>query len=100
MRAGQSPARFRGAYGTIQGYEAAQKIRKGQARWVGVGQTVRQHHVIAGLFQIAKIESARTESLTPTDLPGVGTFFVESGRTILPNGFAIDWVSARFPHDR
>jgi hypothetical protein len=33
------------------------------------------------------IESARTESLAPPALPGVGTFFVESGRTIVPKGF-------------
>ncbi len=38
---------------TIQGYEAVHAIRKGQARWVGVGQIVRQLHFIAGLFQIA-----------------------------------------------
>jgi hypothetical protein len=38
---------------TIQGYEAVHAIRKGQARWVGVGQIVRQLHFIAGLFPIA-----------------------------------------------
>jgi hypothetical protein len=45
-------------------------------------------------------ESIRTESLTPLGLPGVGTFFVENGRTVLPKGFGIDWISARFPHGR
>ena len=44
---------FWGAYRTIQGYEAVHAIRKGQVRWVGVGQIVRQLHFIAGLFQIA-----------------------------------------------
>jgi transposase, IS6 family len=44
---------FWGAYHTIQGYEAVHAIRKGQARWVGVGQIVRQLRFIAELFQIA-----------------------------------------------
>jgi hypothetical protein len=35
------------------GYEAVHAIRKGQARWVGVGQIVRQLRFIAELFQIA-----------------------------------------------
>jgi transposase-like protein len=53
VRASQGFRSFRGAYRTIQGYEAVHAIRKGQARWVGVGQIVRQLHFIAGLFQIA-----------------------------------------------
>jgi IS6 family transposase len=44
---------FWGAYRTIQGYEAVHAIRKGQAKWAGVGQIVRQLHFIASLFQIA-----------------------------------------------
>jgi transposase-like protein len=53
VRASQGFRSFWGAYRTIQGYEAVHAIRKGQARWVGVGQIVRQLHFIAGLFQIA-----------------------------------------------
>ena len=53
VRASQGFRSFCGAYRTIQGYEAVHAIRKGQARWVGVGQIVRQLHFIAGLFQIA-----------------------------------------------
>jgi hypothetical protein len=49
---------------------------------------------------LSSIESTHIESLTPPALPGVGTFFIENGRTILPKGFGIDWVSARFPHGR
>jgi transposase, IS6 family len=45
--------RREGAYRTIQGYEALHAIQKGQARWVGVGQIVRQRHFIFWLFQIA-----------------------------------------------
>ena len=37
---------------TIQGYEAVYAIRKGQARWVGVGEVGCQLKFIAGLFQI------------------------------------------------
>ena len=53
VRASQGFRSFRGACRTIQGYEAVHAIRKGQARWVGVGQIVRQLQFIAGLFQIA-----------------------------------------------
>ncbi len=45
-------------------------------------------------------EHDETESVTPPVLPGVATFFVEDGRASLPKGFVIDWVSARFPHNR
>jgi len=51
VRASQGFRSFRGAYRTIQGYEAVHAIRKGQARWVGTGQIVRQLHFIAKLFQ-------------------------------------------------
>ena len=51
-RASQGFRSFWGAYRTIQGYEAVHAIRKGQARWVGAGQIVRQLHFIAKLFQI------------------------------------------------
>jgi transposase-like protein len=53
VRASQGFRSFWGAYRTIQGYEAVHAIRKGQARWVGVGQVVRQLHFIAELFQTA-----------------------------------------------
>jgi transposase-like protein len=53
VRASQGFRSFWGAYRTIQGFEAVHAIRKGQARWVGVGQIVRQLHFIAGLFQMA-----------------------------------------------
>ena len=53
VRASQGFRSFWGAYRTIQGYEAVHAIRKGQARWVGVGQIVHQLHFIASLFQIA-----------------------------------------------
>ena len=53
VRASQGFRSFWGAYRTIQGYEAVHAIRKGQARWVGVGQIVRQLRFIAGLFQMA-----------------------------------------------
>ncbi|MBZ5619343.1 MAG: transposase [Acidobacteriia bacterium] len=53
VRASQGFRSFWGANRTIQGYEAVHAIRKGQARWVGAGQIVRQLHFIAGLFQIA-----------------------------------------------
>jgi transposase-like protein len=53
VRASQGFRSFWGAYRTIQGYEAVHAIRKGQAKWVGVGQIVRQLHFIAGLFHIA-----------------------------------------------
>jgi transposase-like protein len=52
VRASQGFRSFWGAYRTIQGYEAVHAIRKGQARWVGAGQIVRQLHFIAKLFQI------------------------------------------------
>jgi transposase, IS6 family len=52
VRASQGFRSFWGAYRTIQGYEAMHAIRKGQARWVGAGQIVRQLHFIAKLFQI------------------------------------------------
>jgi hypothetical protein len=51
VRASQGFRSFWGAYRTIQGYEAMHAIRKGQARWVGAGQIVRQLHFIAKLFQ-------------------------------------------------
>lgn len=53
VRTSQGFRSFWGAYRTIQGYEAVHAIRKGQARWVGVGQIVRQLYFIAGLFQSA-----------------------------------------------
>ena len=52
VRASQGFRSFWGAYRTIQGYEAVHVIRKGQVRWVGAGQIVRQLHFIAKLFQI------------------------------------------------
>jgi transposase-like protein len=53
VRASQGFRSFWSAHRTIQGYEAIHAIRKGQARWVGVGQVVRQLHFIAKLFQVA-----------------------------------------------
>ncbi len=53
VKASQAFRSFRGAFRAIQGYEAVHAIRKGQARWVGVGQIARQLQFIAGLFQIA-----------------------------------------------
>jgi transposase-like protein len=52
VQASQGFRSFWGAYRTIQGYEAVHAIRKGQARWVGTGQIVRQLHFIAKLFHI------------------------------------------------
>jgi len=43
---------FWGAYRTIQGYEAMHAIRKGQVKWVGQGQLVKQIRFIASLLQI------------------------------------------------
>lgn len=53
VRASQGFRSFWRAYRTIQGYEAVHAIRNGQARWVGVGQLVRQLQFIAGLFHPA-----------------------------------------------
>jgi transposase, IS6 family len=52
VKASQGLRSFRGADRTIQGYEAAHAIRKGQVRWLGSGQIVRQLQFIVGLFQI------------------------------------------------
>ena len=52
VRASQGFRSFWGAYRTIQGYEVVHAIRKGQAKWVGVGQIVRQLEFIAGVFCI------------------------------------------------
>jgi transposase-like protein len=53
VRASQGFRSFWGAHRMIPGCEAMHAIRKGQARWVGVGQLVRQLHFIGVLFQIA-----------------------------------------------
>ena len=53
VKASQGFRSFQGACRAIQGHEAVHAIRKGQARWVGVGQIVRKLQFIAGLFQIA-----------------------------------------------
>ena len=53
VRASQGFRSFWGAWRTIQGYEAVHAIRKGQARWVGVGQVGRHLQFIAALFHIA-----------------------------------------------
>jgi hypothetical protein len=53
VKASQGFRSFRGAYRTIPGYEAVRAIRKGQVRWLGSRQIVRQLQFIAGMFQIA-----------------------------------------------
>jgi hypothetical protein len=55
VRASQGFRSFWGAYRTIEGYEAVHAIRKGQAKWVGVGQIVRQLQFIAGLICIVNL---------------------------------------------
>ena len=52
VRASQGFRCFWGAYRTIQGYEAMHAIRKGQVKWVGQGQLVKQIRFIASLLQI------------------------------------------------
>jgi DDE domain len=54
VRASQGFRFFWAVWRTIQGYEAVQAIRKGQARRVGVGEVGRRLDFIAGLFQIAR----------------------------------------------
>jgi transposase, IS6 family len=67
-----------GACGTIQGYEVVHAIRKGQARWGGVGQIVRQLQFIAGLFQItitmrAVIDASSMSPLESCNTAACGT---------------------------
>ena len=54
VKASQGFRSFWGAWRTIAGYEAVTMIRKGQARWVGKGEVVRQLCLIAALFSLAK----------------------------------------------
>jgi len=45
---------FWGAWRTIAGYEAVNMIRRGQARWVGKGEVVRQLCLIAAMFSLTR----------------------------------------------
>jgi IS6 family transposase len=54
VKASQGFRSLGGARRTIAGYEAVNMIRKGQARWVGKGEIVRQLCLIAAMFSLAK----------------------------------------------
>jgi len=44
---------IQGALNTIDGYEAMHMIRKGQVRWLAMGDVLGQHAFIHSLFGIA-----------------------------------------------
>jgi hypothetical protein len=74
---------------------------RGITRLPDVTQEIFKMHSRRDLgLDLYGVETTQTTSFTPPALPGVGTFFVEEGRTLLPKGFGIDWVSVRFPHSR
>jgi IS6 family transposase len=54
VKASQGFRSFWGAWRTIAGYEAVNMIRKGQARWVGQGEVVRQLCLIAAMFSLTR----------------------------------------------
>jgi IS6 family transposase len=54
VKASQGSRSFWAAWRTIAGYEAMNMIRKGQVRWVGKGELIRQLGLIAALFSLAR----------------------------------------------